>query len=73
MKRYLTICIGILLIVVAFSQKSMMIQLIESGENVAILVSVLFVALLVFFPVIPFAVVAGLIGSVFGILFGTAS
>lgn len=71
MKKFITILIGILLIVVAFSQKSLMMEAIESGKGTAIVVSILFVALLVFFPVVPFAVVAGLIGSVFGIVVGT--
>lgn len=72
MKRLITILIGILIIAIAFSQKSLMMASIESGDNTAVFISVLFVALLVFFPIAPFAIVAGLIGSVFGIAFGTA-
>ncbi|NEU29560.1 TVP38/TMEM64 family protein [bacterium LRH843] len=72
MKKILIIIIGILLMILAISQKSTMIESIESGNNTAIFVSSLFVALLVFFPVVPFPVVAGLIGSVFGILLGTS-
>ncbi|MGE8204412.1 TVP38/TMEM64 family protein [Heyndrickxia sp. NPDC080065] len=71
MKQLLTIMITVILIISAYTQKETMLHLIESGESTAIIISLLFVALLVFFPIIPFAVVAGLIGSVFGVWMGS--
>lgn len=61
-----------LIIFVAYSQKSLLLEWIEAGGSLSLLFSILFVAALVFFPVVPFIVAAGLIGSVFGVFEGTA-
>ncbi|QQZ10954.1 TVP38/TMEM64 family protein [Heyndrickxia vini] len=70
MKQIITLVITISIIIFAYTQKEGMLHLIESGESMAIIISLLFVALLVFFPVMPFALVAGIIGSVFGVWLG---
>ncbi|MGV3464446.1 MAG: TVP38/TMEM64 family protein, partial [Heyndrickxia sp.] len=67
MKQLLTILFSVIIIIIAYTQKSVMLHLIQSGESMAIFISILFVALLVFFPVMPYPLVAGLIGSVFGV------
>jgi len=67
MKQLLTILISVIIIIIAYTQKSAMLHLIQSGQSMAIFISILFVALLVFFPVMPYPLVAGLIGSVFGV------
>lgn len=67
MKPFITIVITFILLIIAYSQKEEMLYLIESGERTAIIISFIFVAMLVFFPIIPFAIVAGIIGSVFGV------
>ncbi|MBL5801323.1 TVP38/TMEM64 family protein [Bacillus sporothermodurans] len=71
MKQIITLVITISIIILAYTQKEGMLHLIESGESTAIIISLLFVALLVFFPVTPFAIVAGIIGSVFGVWTGS--
>jgi len=62
------ISIGIILFIIAlgFFQKNELFHLIKSGGTLAILISILLVAICVFFPVIPFPVLAGAIGAVFG-------
>jgi uncharacterized membrane protein YdjX (TVP38/TMEM64 family) len=65
-KRILTICIFIFIIVVGFVEKGTLLNLIQEGGFLSILISMLFVAICVFFPVIPFPVLAGTIGAVFG-------
>ncbi|MBS4173356.1 TVP38/TMEM64 family protein [Bacillus sp. FJAT-49736] len=67
MKQLMTILMAIIIIVIAFTQKAAVLQVIHSGEPIAYLISILFVAILVFFPVMPYPLVAGLIGSVFGL------
>ncbi|RXT04385.1 TVP38/TMEM64 family protein [Ammoniphilus sp. CFH 90114] len=72
MKKLLTITLFALIIFLSYSQKSLLLYWIEAGGSLSLLVSILFVAALVFFPVVPFIVVAGIIGSVFGVAAGTA-
>lgn len=67
MKQLLTILFSVIIIIFAYTKKSAMLDVIQSGESMAIIISIFFVALLVFFPVMPYPLVAGLIGSVFGV------
>jgi uncharacterized membrane protein YdjX (TVP38/TMEM64 family) len=71
MKRVLPIIFSALIIFLAISRKDNLLNLVQSESQVAIPVSIIFVALLVFFPVVPYVVLAGMIGSVFGIWLGT--
>ncbi|PLT35580.1 TVP38/TMEM64 family protein [Bacillus sp. V5-8f] len=70
MKQLLTLITAIIIIVIGFTQKEPLLQLIESGGFIAYPVSILLVALLVFFPVLPYPVLAGMIGAVFGLAKG---
>jgi uncharacterized membrane protein YdjX (TVP38/TMEM64 family) len=45
-------------------------HLVKQGGILAILISMLLVAICVFFPIIPFPVLAGIIGAVFGTAYG---
>lgn len=65
-KRALSI--GILLVIIAngLFQKDELLHLMKQGGTISILISMLLVAICVFFPVIPFPVLAGTIGAVFG-------
>ncbi|MGF6950706.1 putative membrane protein YdjX (TVP38/TMEM64 family) [Neobacillus sp. B4I6] len=60
--------IGILLVIIAigFFQKDELLHLIKQGGALSIFISMLLVSICVFFPVIPFPVLAGMIGAVFG-------
>jgi len=62
------ISIGILLVIIAIGllQKDELLHLMKQGGTISILISMLLVAICVFFPVIPFPVLAGTIGAVFG-------
>lgn len=66
MKKFLTAALMIAIIALGYWQKDQFIALIEAGGMVSVLVSILFVAILVFFPIMPFFLVAGIIGGVFG-------
>ncbi|WP_246277222.1 TVP38/TMEM64 family protein [Neobacillus endophyticus] len=59
----------ILLAIIAIGiwQKNELLHLIKEGGILAVFVSMLMVAICVFFPVIPFTVLGGVIGAVFGI------
>src|ERR1700730_14941072 len=61
------VCIGILI----YSQKANLLAWTHHDSYIAILISMLFVALLVFVPAVPFILVAGTIGAGFGIWLGT--
>lgn len=65
-KRILSISLIIIVVVVGIFQKDELLSLIKAGGILSIFVSMLFVAICVFFPVIPFPVLAGVIGGVFG-------
>ncbi|MFK9090442.1 TVP38/TMEM64 family protein [Bacillus salipaludis] len=65
-KRILSICILLFIITVGFLQKDELLHLVKQGGTISIFISMLLVAICVFFPVIPFPVLAGVIGAVFG-------
>jgi uncharacterized membrane protein YdjX (TVP38/TMEM64 family) len=65
-KKVSTVGILIFIILIGYLQKDTLLQIIKEGGPTAILVSILFVAICVFFPLIPFPVLAGIIGAVFG-------
>jgi uncharacterized membrane protein YdjX (TVP38/TMEM64 family) len=66
MKKFLTAALMILIIALGYWQKDQFIAWIEAGGMFSVLISILFVAILVFFPIMPFFAVAGIIGAVFG-------
>jgi uncharacterized membrane protein YdjX (TVP38/TMEM64 family) len=65
-KRILSITLLLIVIAIGFLQKDELLALIKEGGILSIFISMLFVAICVFFPVIPFPVLAGVIGGVFG-------
>lgn len=65
-KRILSISLLLIVIAIGLLQKDELLTLIKEGGMLSILISMLFVAICVFFPVIPFPVLAGVIGGVFG-------
>lgn len=65
-KRIISICILLFIIAVGFLQKDELLHLVKQGGTISIFISMLLVAICVFFPVIPFPVLAGVIGAVFG-------
>jgi uncharacterized membrane protein YdjX (TVP38/TMEM64 family) len=71
MKIIFPITLSIIIIFLGISQKDLLLDTVKSDSQWAILISILFVAILVFIPVVPYVVLAGMIGSVFGIWLGT--
>ncbi|MEH7252877.1 TVP38/TMEM64 family protein [Neobacillus niacini] len=65
-KGILSISIFIIIVAIGLLQKDELLALIKEGGIVSFFISMLFVAICVFFPVIPFPVLAGVIGGVFG-------
>jgi uncharacterized membrane protein YdjX (TVP38/TMEM64 family) len=65
-KRILSISLLILIVLIGIFQKDELLTMIKSGGILSIFISMLFVAICVFFPIIPFPVLAGVIGGVFG-------
>jgi uncharacterized membrane protein YdjX (TVP38/TMEM64 family) len=65
-KGILSIFILIIIVAVGFFQKDELLTLIKGGGILSLLISMLFVAICVFFPIIPFPVLAAVIGGVFG-------
>jgi uncharacterized membrane protein YdjX (TVP38/TMEM64 family) len=65
-KRIVSIFILIIIVAVGFFQKDELLTLIKGGGVLSLLISMLFVAICVFFPIIPFPVLAAVIGGVFG-------
>jgi uncharacterized membrane protein YdjX (TVP38/TMEM64 family) len=71
MRKIPPIVLSLLIIYIAISQKTFLLEKVQSESLKAIPISILFVTLLVFCPVVPYIVLAGMIGSVFGIWLGT--
>ncbi|MEH7503696.1 TVP38/TMEM64 family protein [Neobacillus drentensis] len=65
-KRILSIGVFLLIIAIGLIQKDELLHLVKQGGSISIFVSMVLVAICVFFPVIPFPVLAGMIGAVFG-------
>lgn len=70
MKKVLPILLFVVIVIVGYMEKEIFLEWIHSGGSLAILISMVFVAILVFFPVMPFPVVAGMIGAVYGTWLG---
>ncbi|MCY7858960.1 TVP38/TMEM64 family protein [Bacillus sonorensis] len=69
-KKGLSFVAVIVMIMAGFSQKEAWLELIKLGGMLSVMLSILLVAACVFFPVVPFAIIAGLNGAVFGIASG---
>jgi uncharacterized membrane protein YdjX (TVP38/TMEM64 family) len=65
-KRIFSLSIVILIVIIGFFQKDELLYLIKAGGSLSIFISIVLVAICVFFPVLPFPVLAGLIGGIFG-------
>jgi uncharacterized membrane protein YdjX (TVP38/TMEM64 family) len=65
-KRIFSIVILIFIILIGYLQKDALLHIIKEGGTPAILGSILIIAICVFFPLVPFPVLAGIIGAVFG-------
>jgi uncharacterized membrane protein YdjX (TVP38/TMEM64 family) len=65
-KKVVSLCILVMIIVVGYLQKDELLSLVHAGGYLSILISMLLVSICVFFPIIPFPVLAGVIGGVFG-------
>jgi uncharacterized membrane protein YdjX (TVP38/TMEM64 family) len=65
-KRMISIGILLFIIAIGYLQKDELLHLIKEGGTAAIFVSMIMVAICVFFPVIPFTVLGAVIGAVFG-------
>jgi uncharacterized membrane protein YdjX (TVP38/TMEM64 family) len=70
MRKWFTVLIAILLILIVFTQKELLLDWIQNGSLISVFISIIFVSILVFFPVVPYPVLAGSIGSVFGVWVG---
>lgn len=66
-KKVFTIGILAIIIAIGFYQKNELLFLIKEGGILSVFISMLFVAICVFFPIIPFTVLGGIIGAIFGI------
>ncbi|WP_168412983.1 TVP38/TMEM64 family protein [Bacillus salacetis] len=71
MKQSLSLSLSAIIIIMGINQKEQMIELVHGGGGLAVIISIFFVAVLVFFPIIPYPVLAGVIGSVAGVVNGT--
>lgn len=70
MKQLITLLMAFFIIIIGFTQKEFLLEIVNSGGAIAYPISILFVALLVFFPVLPYPVLAGIMGAAFGLAKG---
>jgi uncharacterized membrane protein YdjX (TVP38/TMEM64 family) len=71
LKRILVPVLFLLLILLGYWQKEAFLEAIQSGGVWSFWASIVFVSLLVFFPIVPFIFVAGVIGVAFGFWAGS--
>lgn len=70
-KKISSFIIFLMIIIFGFIQKDELFVMVKQGGMEAVLISILLVAICVFFPVIPYPILAGGIGAVFGAPLGT--
>ncbi|WML52699.1 TVP38/TMEM64 family protein [Neobacillus sp. PS3-12] len=66
MKKIISILFVISIILFGYTQKDILIELVKQDGPYAVLISMLMVTICVFFPVVPFTVLGGMIGALFG-------
>jgi uncharacterized membrane protein YdjX (TVP38/TMEM64 family) len=65
-KRIVSLSILLVIIAIGLFQKDELLHLVSQGGTISIFISILLVAICVFLPVIPFPILGGMIGAVFG-------
>jgi uncharacterized membrane protein YdjX (TVP38/TMEM64 family) len=70
-RKFGSVSIFLSIVLVGFLQKDQLFELVKQGGPLSVFVSMLLVAICVFFPIIPFPILAGGIGAVFGASVGT--
>lgn len=65
-KKAVSILSLISVIAIGIIQKDFLIQMIKEGDSYAMLISMALVAICVFFPIVPFTFLGGMIGALFG-------
>ncbi|RAS77196.1 TVP38/TMEM64 family protein [Priestia endophytica] len=58
-------------ITVVFLEKDTLLDVIKEGTMMSIILSILFIAIVSHFPIIPFFLAVGIMGAIFGLLKGT--
>ncbi|MCP8615767.1 TVP38/TMEM64 family protein [Salirhabdus salicampi] len=71
MKKWISIIIYAVIVLSFVLTKDTLLFTIHSGNDLAIYISIFFFSLLVFFPIVPFIVATGIVGSLFGVVTGT--
>ncbi|MCP3761711.1 TVP38/TMEM64 family protein [Domibacillus sp. A3M-37] len=66
MKRIISVAVIASILVLGITQKEQLLAMVNEGGAYSILISMLLVAICVFVPIVPFPVLAGLIGGIFG-------
>lgn len=66
-RKLITILIGLAIVIIAFTQRAWFIHAMKHGGSLVFVLSILFVAVCVFVPGIPFVVTSGVIGNIYGI------
>lgn len=65
-KKIISLAVAAGILLLGITQKDQLLTLINEGGTYSIFVSMLMVAICVFVPIVPFPVLAGLIGGIFG-------
>jgi uncharacterized membrane protein YdjX (TVP38/TMEM64 family) len=66
LKKSVSILVVVSIILFGFIQKDVLIELVKQGGPYAMIISMLMVAICVFFPIVPFTVLGAMIGALFG-------
>jgi len=69
-KKIVSLAIITIIIILGVLHKDTFLSIVEAGGTLSIFVSILLVSICVFFPIVPFPVLAGGIGAVFGLVYG---
>lgn len=65
-KRVISLFFIAAIVIAGITQKDLLLDIVNEGGTYSVLISMLLVSICVFVPIIPFPVLAGLIGGIFG-------
>ncbi|PDZ94058.1 hypothetical protein CON36_35855 [Bacillus cereus] len=70
LKKIISLLLVAAIIVIGYTQKDALLEIVKNGGIYAVFIGIALVGMTVFFPIIPYAVLAGIIGAVFGVMQG---
>ncbi|MCU7666798.1 TVP38/TMEM64 family protein [Bacillus thuringiensis] len=70
LKKIISLLLVAAIIAIGYTQKDALLEIVKAGGIYAVFIGITLVGMTVFFPIVPYIVLAGIIGAVFGVMQG---